>query len=71
MTQSQRSASGFKPYPSRKGIAAIQVINQPLNATRSYRTIGGYTPKIYATKPKTPAYYKFQQNKAERINLEI
>lgn len=58
--------SGFKPYKTKKSEAVVDVTNRLTTHTRSYRFQGGYTPKIYATRPKTAAYLKFKERSSEQ-----
>ena len=55
LASSGYNASGFKPYASKKSIGTVKVTDTATKSTRSYRTLGGYTPKNYATKARTPA----------------
>ena len=54
----QRAQSGFQPYRGPKAVASVQVLHQAPKATRSYRSIKGYTPKNYATRPSSAAFLK-------------
>jgi hypothetical protein len=44
----------------------VNVIDRSHNHTRSYRNKNGYTPKNYATRPRTAAFLKLEKLKAEK-----